>query len=140
MEKSVPAVTISHSGIVQRVDAGSVIVKISSAAACAGCHAEGSCILSGKEEKVVQISGGYNVYPGDQVTVLMKQSMGYEALFLGYLIPLLVLIAVLMLLVSFSIPELIAGLLSVTALIPYYIILYFFRTRINRKFRFTIKT
>ena len=131
--------TIDHGGIVQKVDDNSVTVIISSASACSGCHAEGSCNMSGKEDKIVEVTGNYNVKPGDNVTVLMKQSMGYTALFLGYLLPLITVITVLLLLISIKVPELIAGLGSVLILIPYYILLFLFRKRINEKFTFTLK-
>jgi sigma-E factor negative regulatory protein RseC len=131
--------TIKHEGIIQKTDDKSVIVSISAASACSGCHAEGSCSLSGKEEKIIKVSGNYNVKPGDVVTILMKQSMGYEALLLGYLLPLVSVIVILIVLVSMNVPELLAGLASLAILIPYYIILYFFRKRINEKFTFTLK-
>lgn len=130
---------INHEGIVQKIDDKSVTVSISVASACSGCHAEGNCTLSGKEEKIIEVSGSYNVKPGDTVTILMKQSMGYAALFLGYIFPLLAVISILIILISMKVPELYAGLSSIAILIPYYIILFFFRKRINKNFTFTLK-
>jgi sigma-E factor negative regulatory protein RseC len=130
---------INHEGIVQRNEGNAVIVSISSASACSGCHAEGACTMSGKEEKIIEVFGQYNVKPGDSVTILMKQSMGYAALFLGYVIPFLTVIAVLITLISLNIPELTSGLISISILIPYYTILYLFRKTINTKFTFTLK-
>jgi sigma-E factor negative regulatory protein RseC len=134
------SVSINHEGIVQKIKDKSVIVSISAVSACSGCHAEGSCTLSGKEEKIIEVSGIYNVKPGDKVIVLMKQSMGYAALTLGYLLPLISVITVLIILISIKVPELTAGISSLAILIPYYAILYFFRNRINEKFTFTLKT
>ncbi len=79
---------INHEGIVKNKNENTVIISITSASACSGCHAEGSCSLSGNEEKMIEVRGNYNVKPGDNVTILMKQSMGYAALFLGYILPL----------------------------------------------------
>jgi sigma-E factor negative regulatory protein RseC len=131
--------SISHEGIVQNVNERVAVVRISAASACSGCHAEGSCTLSGKEEKIIEVSGKYNVKPGDTVTILMKQSMGYAALLLGYLLPLISVITILAVLISLDVPELSAGLLSLAILVPYYTILYLFRKRINEKFTFTLK-
>jgi sigma-E factor negative regulatory protein RseC len=131
--------TIKHKGIVQKADDKNVIVSISSESACSGCNAEGSCKLSGNEEKIVEVAGSYKVKPGDTVTILMKQSMGYAALFLGYILPLISVIAILIILISSKVSELVAGLASIAILIPYYIILWFFRNRINEKFTFTLK-
>ncbi|MCX6325417.1 MAG: SoxR reducing system RseC family protein [Bacteroidia bacterium] len=131
--------TINHKGIVQKVDDKNVTVSISAESACSGCHAEGYCTISGKEEKIIEVAGSYKVKPGDTVTILMKQSMGYAALFLGYILPLISVIAILIVLISSKVPELVAGVASLAILIPYYVTLSFFRKRINEKFTFTLK-
>jgi sigma-E factor negative regulatory protein RseC len=139
MKDSVDKGTINHEGVVQKVDEKSVIVSISSTSACSGCHAEGSCSMSGKEEKIIEVTGKYNVIQGDIVTILMKQSMGYSALLLGYILPLVSVVSVLVVLVSFKVSELVSGLISLGILIPYYLILFSFRKKINEKFTFTLK-
>jgi positive regulator of sigma E activity len=131
--------TINHDGIVQKRDENTVTVSISSVAACAGCHAEGSCTMSDKQEKIIEVHGNYNVKPGDKVTVRMQQSMGYIALFLGYILPGITVIALLITLISVKLPELTSGLISIGILIPYYSVLFFFRERIDKKFTFTLK-
>lgn len=132
--------TINHEGIVQKTGENSVIVSISATSACSGCHAEGSCTLSGKEEKIIEVTGSYDVKQGDSVTILMKQSMGYAALVFGYILPLVSVLVTLIGLISMKVSELAAGLCSFAILIPYYAILFFFRKRINEKFTFTLKT
>lgn len=139
MKHSGSSGTINHEGLVQKADDRSVTVSISVESSCSGCHAEGTCSLSGLEEKVIEISGKYNVKPGDRVTIFMKQSMGYTALLLGYLFPLLSVIIVLIVLISAQVPELVAGICSLAILIPYYIILFLFRKYVNEKFTFTLK-
>jgi sigma-E factor negative regulatory protein RseC len=131
--------TIIHKGIVKKSDDESVTVIITPESACSGCHVEGSCSLSGKVEKSVIVKGRYNVNEGDNVTVSMKQSTGFIALFLGYVLPLIIVITSLIILVSLRYPELIAGLVSILSLLPYYLILYLFRKRINDNFIFSIK-
>jgi sigma-E factor negative regulatory protein RseC len=130
---------IDHEGIVLSNEDNTVIISISSASACSGCHAEGSCNLSGQEEKIIEVHGKYDVKSGEHVTILMKQSMGYLALFLGYLFPVIAVVTVLLTMISIKVPELFAGLISLAILLPYYIILYFFKKRINKKFTFTLK-
>ena len=132
--------TIQHDGTVRKVDGNSVLVSISSNASCSGCHAEGLCGISGKEEKTVDIRGSYKVSPGDKVTVLMDQSAGFRAVALSYLIPLVIVVASLVVLNLLSFRELTAGLVSISMLIPWFLILHFFRDRISRNFTFTIKT
>jgi positive regulator of sigma E activity len=132
--------TINHEGIVQKVGDKVTIVSISAGSACSGCHAEGSCSLSGKEEKIIEVPGKYNIKQGDKVIIEMKQSMGYTALLYGYLFPLISVVIILIILISNNVPELSSGLISLAALIPYYIILFLFRKRINEKFKFTLRT
>jgi positive regulator of sigma E activity len=139
MKKGNTLETIQHDGIVQKVGNDSVVVAISASSACAGCHAEGLCNMTGKEEKIIDVHGKYNVVPGDTVTVLMQQSMGYKAIALSYLIPVLVVIFSLVVLVSLDIPELTAGLISIGVLLPYFLVLFLLRRRINRIFTFTLK-
>jgi positive regulator of sigma E activity len=130
---------IEHDGIVKSSDKKSVTVTITASSACAACHAEGMCSLSGRKEKIVEIPGAYNVLPGDSVTILMKQSTGYSAVFLGYVLPLILVVALLIILASLLVSELAAGIGALSILIPYYLTLYFFRNRINKKFTFTLK-
>jgi sigma-E factor negative regulatory protein RseC len=130
---------IEHEGIVQKSDNKSVTVKISSASACSGCHAEGYCTLSGVEEKIIEIPGSYNVGSGDNVTILMKKSTGYSAVLLGYVYPLIIMISTLVMMIRLSVPELTAGLISILILIPYYFVLWLFRKRISKNFTFTLK-
>jgi sigma-E factor negative regulatory protein RseC len=140
MKRSGSHETIQHDGTVTKVDSNSVVVSITSSSACSGCHAEGMCRISGKQEKIVDIKGRYNVSPGDTVTVIMETSTGYKAVVLSYLIPLVIVITGMITLNSLSASELTAGLVSISLLVPYFLILYLFRKKINRSFTFTLKT
>lgn len=130
---------IDHEGVVKHNSGSSVIVSISATSACSGCHARGSCSMLGAEEKIIDIEGIYNVSPGDIVTVLMEQSLGYSALVLGYIIPFILILTSLITFISLGLTELISGVLSLAALIPYYFALYIFRKKVNEKFTFTLK-
>jgi sigma-E factor negative regulatory protein RseC len=140
MTKSASHGTIQHDGTVTKVDGNSVLVSITSNSACSGCHAEGLCGISGKEEKIIDIRGRYNVSPGDSVTVMMEQSTGYKAVVLSYLAPLIIVITGLITCNILSFNELTAGLISILLLVPWYLILYLYRNKINRSFTFTLKT
>jgi sigma-E factor negative regulatory protein RseC len=138
MQKKVTPV-VHHEGIVQKNSGDFVTVNISSVSACSSCHAKGSCNVSESEAKIIEVNGNYDVRPGDPVTILMKQSMGYSALFLGYILPFFLIIASLIILSSIEFAELTAGLFSLAMLVPYYTILFLFRKQINKKFDFTLK-
>jgi len=131
--------TIEHPGTVSKVENNSVFVTISANSACSGCHARGACGLSGSEEKIIEVVGNYAVKQGDNVIVEMKLSMGYRALMLGYILPVILVIIVLIILAAAHISELSAGIMSISVLIPYYILLYIFRNKISKEFSFKIK-
>lgn len=140
MKKSDSHDTIKHDGTVRKVEDNCVFVSIKSSSACSGCHAEGICGISGAEDKIIDVKGSYDVSPGDRVTVVLEESAGYKAVVLSYVLPLVLVIAALVAFNSLSVNELIAGLISILMLVPYFLILYIFRSKINRSFTFTLKT
>lgn len=131
--------SIEHAGIVKSVENGQVMVDIISHPSCLGCMAAGICDLSGRESKQIKTAYNDTVQTGDAVTVVMKQSMGFRALFLGYLLPFLIVLAVLITLTSLSVSEPVSGLAAVLSLVPYYLSIYFKKEKIGKSFSFTIK-
>lgn len=130
---------IDHEGIVQTIDSKSVTVLITASPACSTCNIETSCSLSGAIKKSITVHGNYIVKPGDSVKVLMKQSLGFAAVFLGYLLPFLIVFMTLLVLNALKFNELLAGVFSLLTLLPYYILLYIFRKNIYKKFTLTIE-
>jgi sigma-E factor negative regulatory protein RseC len=131
---------IQHKGIVKRVEGAKVLVSIISQSACSSCHANGACSVADIQEKEIEIiSGSQNFKVGQQVNVLMKESAGFKAVFLGYIMPLIVLLFVLIGVFSVSKNQNLAGLLSLISLIPYYITLYFLRNHLKKIFKFEIE-
>lgn len=130
---------IAHEAIVQSTDSNSVKVLLINNGSCSGCHAESSCGMSGNERKEIIIPGRQNIPSGSRVTVLMKQSTGFLALFLGYMLPLGIFLLSMVILNVFSVNELASGLISLGSLLPYYLVLSVFRKSIDQKFSFTIK-
>jgi positive regulator of sigma E activity len=129
---------IYHKGTVKKSDERSVTVSIITGTACSGCHAEGTCGISGKTEKIVEVRGYYNVRPGDEVTLKIRQSAGFRAVILAYFFPFMILVTGLVIFSSFHASELTAGGLSVALLVPYFAFLYLLRSRINDRFVFTL--
>ena len=140
MKKSVLKDKIQHDGTVREVGIDSVVVSIVSCAACAGCQIRGMCGMTENEEKIIDIKGSYDVSPGDKVTVQMEESAGMKAVVLSYLVPFFIVVGSLVILQSLSINELQAGLISIALLVPWFLILYLFRKKLDRSFIFTLKT
>ena len=132
--------SISHQGVVESVLSDKITVRIMSVSACSTCHASGVCNASDQQEKIIEaLPNGKPIKPGDWVTVTAKESMGFKALFLGYLLPFLLVMAALIITTSLSFKEIWAGLISLGVLVPYYAVLYFRRERINKSFVFEIQ-
>lgn len=130
---------ISHEGTVQSAEKDGVTVLLSPGISCSGCQAETSCMISGSDKKFVKVEGTFDITPGTRVNVSMRKALGYSALILGYLLPLIIVVATLIIFLSVSSNELLAGLVSVGILLPYYGSLYLFRKSIGSKFTFTLK-
>ncbi len=132
--------SISHAGIVESISSDLIRVNITSVSACSACHAKGACNASDMESKIIDaIPGNKKLKIGDHVTVVGKESMGFKALFLGYLLPFLLVLTVLIIATSLKTSETLAGLLSLASLIPYYLVLYLTKDRLKKSFIFEIQ-
>jgi positive regulator of sigma E activity len=127
---------ISHDGVVDSTEGNDVVVRITSYAACNGCHARGACNVTEEKEKYMRIKaiGGFD--PGEKVRVVLAQSLGFRALFLGYILPFLLVLTALLIASATGVSELVAGLISLSVLLPYYIGLKLFRGKLDRQFSF----
>lgn len=133
--------SICHQGTVVKCEDDRVLVQIESVSACAACKAKSMCNLTDVQEKIIEVphTNPSAYKPGDIVTILMKRSMGTKALWLGYLLPFIIVLASLFLFSYLTGSELQAGLISLVLLIPYYLLLYLLRDRLKNVFRFEIE-
>ncbi len=132
---------ISHKGRVVSVTPEVTTVEIVSESACGACHAKGLCSLGDSKVKMVEVptSGWSDIRPGDEVEVALKASMGHKAVLLAYMIPLVLLVAVLLVAVSAGVGELYAGLAAIAAVAVYYFGLWLMRGRLRNEYIFNIK-
>ncbi len=131
--------SIEHPGVIQQIEGSTARVVFQAHSACSACHAKGVCSVAGTQEKSVDVIHDGNVETGEKVNVVLKQSLGYKALLLGYIIPFLVVLVSLIVFSSLLSNEALAGLYSLALLVPYYIIIYCLRNTIRREFSFTIR-
>ena len=130
---------ITHDRIIQTVSENKITVTIVSASACSTCHANGACNMAEMQEKEIDIHhfrGDY--HPGQLVSVIGKAKQGYKAVFYGYLLPFIFVFVTLIVAGLFVKSDAVTGILSLAILIPYYIILYFFRNKLKNSFEFEI--
>ena len=132
---------IEHQGEIIEIGIDYIMVEIISRSACSSCNAKSMCSMSETESKVVEVENkGYEMFEiGETVNVILRKSLGFKALYISYLIPLLILILILLSLSSFGIGELTTGLSIIMALAVYYIGVYLLRDKFKREFVFTIE-
>lgn len=130
--------TIHHTGIVTAVHSQRVEVKILQMAACAGCHIRSMCQTSESKEKIVVVMGRYpNLSVGQEVNIEGSLRSSRWAVVLAYVIPLVLLMAVLFAGTKLW-NEATGALLGFIALAVYYVVLYLMRQRIRQSFSFRI--
>lgn len=131
---------ISHEGVVTKITDEELEIKILSQSACAACHAKSACGMGEQAEKILIVprpkSKDFALM--QRVNVRMAIGQGNKAAVLAYLIPIILLLAVLFVCLGLGLSEGISALLSVVALIPYYIILYLRRDKLKQKFEYLI--
>lgn len=132
---------IEHEGIIEKISGDRVTVRILQQSACSACHARGSCLAADtkvKEIDVIDKSGRFREQ--ERVMVEGRESMGYRAVFWAFVVPLFILVGVLLLVSRvWNFSETQAAASSITALIPYYLVLYLLRVKMAKTFQFSIK-
>lgn len=132
---------IKHSGFVENILGDSVQVRIVQTSACAACKVAGYCNASESKEKLVDVyhADTRNLRVGDVVTVTASTQVAAQALLLGFGLPFVVLVAVLIAVLLITGNEGAAALSGLGALVPYYAVLFLFRNRIRDKLSFSIE-
>ncbi|MBP7496131.1 MAG: SoxR reducing system RseC family protein [Bacteroidales bacterium] len=132
---------IEHPGIIEKIENNTIFVKILAESACISCRSKKICSISDIKEKIIEISFNKNnkYKTGDRVTVVMEAKLGFLALFLGYILPFLILISSIIALSYFIKNEPLTALISFFLLAVYYFILFLLRQKLKKKFDFKIK-
>ena len=133
--------TISHEGVVTKITDDELEIRILAQSACAACHAKSACGMGEQAEKILTVPR-----PKDKEFALMQKvnvkmaiNQGNMAAILAYLIPIILLLAVLFVCLGLGFGEGLSALISIVALIPYYIVLYLRRDKLKQKFEYTIE-
>ena len=129
--------TIEHQGIIISIDDSVAHVKIEQTSACASCHVKTVCGASEKTEKIIDahiVDDTLEI--GDSVTIIGQKSLGIRAVLLAYVLPFVLIVAILFVANILTTNELVIGTCALTSLIPYFIVLRLMRNKIQAKFQF----
>lgn len=133
--------TLEHDGIVSSIENGIINVTIVATSACASCHAKGYCSAFGNADKIIEINSEKypDITPGDNVRVIIRESMGMIALLLSYIFPVVVLLIVLFATFNLTNHEGLAALASIGAVALYYVVLMLLKNKIKKHFTFELE-
>ena len=133
--------TISHEGIVNRITEDELEIKILAQSACAACHAKSACGMGEQAEKILTVPRPKDkeFTLNQKVNVRMAIGQGNKAAVLAYLIPIVLLLAVLFVCLGLGMGEGLSALISIVSLIPYYIVLYLKRDKLKKRFEYSIE-
>lgn len=131
---------VTHTGIVKEVGKRGIKVGIVVQSGCASCQIKGTCNMSEQTDKELDIEcNPYDFQLGQRVMVHLKSSQGMNALFLGYVLPFLVLLTAMIVVSQLTSNEGIIGIAALASLVPYYSVLYLYRNKIKKKFSYVVR-
>ena len=130
---------IRHEGIVLAVQDGKALVEIVQTSACSACKARSMCMSAESQEKRIDATMTEPLNPGDRVEVMVTENLAWKAVLLAYILPFIVMIAVVGLLEIWIHNEAVVGSIALCAIALYYIVLSFFRDRLQKEFSFTAR-
>ena len=132
---------ISHSGVIERIDHHKIYIRIAQTSACAACRVSAHCAVSETKEKIITVNDEHAAQRqvGDNVVVTMPTRSGAKAVGIAFILPFLLVVAVLMLTLWATGDEATAALAALGSLLPYYLALRLFDKYVSRQFEFKIK-
>ena len=134
---------IKHDGIIIALNEdGTALVRIVQTSACSACKAKAMCASaeSAEKEMTVVLLGDEQWAVGNEVEVMVQQTMGWKAVVLAYLLPFFVMLAVIFMgNALWNVREEILGTAALCAMALYYIVLGLFKDRLQKEFSFTAK-
>ena len=132
---------ITHSGVVERVEGDCVKVRIVQTSACAACKVASHCNAAESKVKIVDVltSDSSTYRAGEEVVVSASKDVANRALLLGFGLPFLLLVGMLVVMLRLTSEQGLAALGAIGTLIPYYILLWLMRDCIRQQISFRIE-
>lgn len=130
--------SIKHEGIISKVIPNGYVVSLKGNINCEGCKAKSACGVSESNDKEIEIFESNQLFGlNESVTVSLKKELGLKAVFWAYVFPFLVMMVTLII-SSYFFLEWIAGILSISILGPYYLMLFIFNNKFKKAFKVSI--
>lgn len=132
---------VSHPGVVVGINDKDLEIEILSASSCGSCGIKSACGMSEMTEKRITVPkpDDKEFIVGQPVSIKMNVEQGNKAALFAYLIPALLMIALIVILSNLNIKEWIAALAGVGVVAVYYGILYSFKEKLKTEFKYEIQ-
>lgn len=132
---------ITRLGIITQITTKDIYVKIQQQTACATCSHKASCTTLSCQEKVIKLPRPKNLTKkvGEEIHLHLTNYQSYIAILLGFILPLLIIVLSLIIsLKSFAQTENYSAIITLCLLGTYYLLLAFFKHKLNNFFRIKI--
>ena len=131
---------IVHSGKIVDITPDFTTVQIIASSACSECHAKGLCGMSEEQEKIIMLPTDPYAprQVGEEVQVKTKMTMGLKAVWISYVIPLVILMILILSLSSVIGNEYLRGAVAIAGVGIYYFIIWLLRDKLSDQFEFYI--
>ena len=130
---------IKHVGRVVLSAGSSVVVRIEQSSSCSSCPSSAMCMAADKKIKDIEAIALEPLREGDTVEVVGTHAMQTKAVLLAYVLPFVILVAVMVSLSYVLESEALVGTLAILSLVPYLIVLRLFSGRIKKNLVFHAK-
>ena len=125
-----------HRATVVSTRKGAVKVLVTTMGACGSCDAQAHCgFTQGRDKEMVIDTSDWALYEnGEVVEVQVRESLGFLAVWWGYMAPAVLLLACVVLTLSLGGGEPLAVLVALGVVTLYYLVLYLFKGKLQRQF------
>ena len=128
----------THSGVISKITGDSIIVSLEQNIHCESCKAKAGCGISESNTKEIEVFNTSDSFKiNETVHVVLKKALGFKAVFWAYIFPFILMFCTLII-SSYFLEEWIAGILSILVLLPYYLVLYYFKDTLKSVFKISI--
>lgn len=123
----------THIGVIDSIKVNKMVVRVVQTSSCASCLMASHCHSVESRDKLIDVETNTSDFKiGDQVRVVIDSAIGYRALLLAMVLPLILLVGTITSVRLIGCSELFAALCGLGILLPYYMALRLMRSKIER--------
>lgn len=129
---------IKHEGVISKIKPSGYVISLKGNFNCEGCKAKAACGVSESNDKEIEISNSNQLFNlNEPVTVSLQKELGLKAVFWAYIFPFILMMLTLLIATNF-LSEWVSGIVSLSILGPYYLILFLLKKKLEKVFQLSI--